>query len=98
MNKSDGTLVFQTSPAVNGFLNTQKRTAVAAQATGHVVGQKLRLLNMRTVRIRISGFNAGRISAIKGLVQSGTTVVCLSDITTVDWHWSQRAQKPKRVN
>ena len=83
---------------LNGFLNAQKRTTVAAQATGHIVGQKLRLLNMRTVRLRVSGFNAGRISSIKGLVQSGTNVVCISDITTVDWHWAQRAKKPKRRN
>ena len=98
VNKADGTLLYYTSPQVNGFLNAQKRTAVAAQATGHIVGQKLRLLNMRTVRLRVSGFNAGRISSIKGLVQSGTNVVCISDITTVDWHWAQRAKKPKRRN
>ena len=98
VNKADGTLLYYTSPQLNGFLNAQKRTGVAAQATGHIVGQKLRLLNMRTVRLRVSGFNAGRISSIKGLVQSGTNVVCISDITTVDWHWAQRAKKPKRRN
>ena len=81
-----------------GFLNAKKRTAVAAQATGHVVGQKLRMLNMRTIRLRIDGYNAGRLSSVKGLVQSGTKIVSISDITTIDWGWCQRAKKRKRKN
>lgn len=98
VNKANGTLVYYTSPKVQGFLNAKKRTSVAAQATGSEVGKRLRLLNMRTVRLRVSGFNAGRLSSIKGLVQSGTNVVSITDITTVDWGWSQRAKKPKRKN
>ena len=98
LSKADGTFIYYTSPQRIGFLNAQKRTGVAAQAAGHTMGQKLRLLNMRTIRVRISGFNQGRISSIKGLVQSGTNVVCISDITTVDWNWAQRAKKPKRKN
>ena len=53
---------------------------------------------MRTVRVRITGFNQGRITALKGLVQSGTKVVAIQDITTVDWGWCQRAKKAKRQN
>jgi len=98
INKADGKVVFYTSPKLNGFLNAKKRTAVAAQATGHVVGQKLRMLNMRTIRLRIDGYNAGRLSSVKGLVQSGTKIVSISDITTVDWGWCQRAKKRKRKN
>ncbi len=98
VNKGNGKYCFYTSPTLNGFRNAKKRTAVAAQATGHAVGQKLRLLHMRTVRVRISGFNQARLSAVKGLVQSGTNVVSLSDITTIDWHWAQRAKKRKRQN
>ena len=98
VNRADGKFIYYTSPKMNGFLHAKKRTAVAAQATGHVVGQRLRMLNMRTVRLRIEGFNAGRLSSIKGLVQSGTNVVSLTDITTVDWGWSQRAKKKKRKN
>ena len=98
ISKADGTKLFYTSPRMNGFLNAKKRTAVAAQATGHVVGQKLRMLNMRTVRLRIDGYNAGRLSSVKGLVQSGTKIVSLTDITTVDWGWCQRAKKRKRKN
>ena len=98
INRADGKFLFYTSPKLNGFLHAKKRTAVAAQATGHVVGQKLRMLNMRTVRLRVEGFNAGRLSSIKGMVQSGTTIVSMTDITTVDWGWCQRAKKRKRKN
>ena len=98
VNKADGKLVYYTSPKLNGFLNAKKRTSVAAQSTAIIVGQKLRLLNMRTVRVRITGFNQGRITAVKGLVQSGTKVVAIQDITTVDWGWCQRAKKAKRQN
>ena len=98
VNKADGKVLFYTSPKMNGFLNAKKRTAVAAQATGHVVGQKLRMLNMRTIRLRIDGYNAGRLSSVKGLVQSGTKIVSISDITTIDWGWCQRAKKRKRKN
>ena len=71
---------------------------MAAQFTANAVGQKLRLLNMRTIRIRIEGFSEGRIASVKGLVQAGSTVVAIQDITTVDWDWSQRAKKRRRVN
>lgn len=98
VNKANGELAYCTTPRHNGFLNAKKRTAVAAQATGHAVGQKLRLLNMRTVRLRISGFNAGRLSAVKGMVQSGTNVVSISDITTVHWDWPQKPKVRKRRN
>lgn len=98
VTKADGHPLFYTSPKRIGFLNAKKRTNVAAQAAGNAVGQKLRLLNARTVRVRVAGFNQGRIASIKGLVQSGTTVVSISDITTVHWDWPQRARKRKRQN
>ena len=98
VNKANGEKVLYSSPQINGFLNAKKRSSVAAQAVGNIVGQKLRLLNMRTVRVRIDGFNQGRLSSVKGLVQSGTTIVSISDITPVDWHWAQRAKKRKRRN
>ena len=94
----DGKLVFYTSPGKNGFKNKKKSTSVAAQYTANAVGQKLRLLNMRTIRIRIEGFSEGRVASVKGLVQAGSTVVAIQDITTVDWDWSQRAKKRRRVN
>ena len=87
-----------TTPRLNGFLHAKKRTNVAAQATGLVVGQKLRQMNHRIVRVRIDGFNAGRIASLLGITQAGITIVSISDVTVVDWGWCQRAKKRKRRN
>ena len=97
-NAANGQLLFYTSPRLNGFLHAKKRTSVAAQATGLVVGQKLRQLSHRTIRIRMDGFNEGRISSLLGITKAGITIVSISDVTTVDWGWCQRAKKRKRQN
>ena len=97
-NAADGKKLWYTTPRMNGFLHAKKRTNVAAQATALVVGQKLRQMNIRTVRVRIDGFNAGRISSILGIIQAGLTIVSISDVSVVDWGWCQRAKKRKRRN
>ena len=79
-------------------MHAKKRTNVAAHATGLVVGQKLRQMKQSTVRVRIDGFNQGRISSLLGISQAGIIIVSISDITVVDWGWCQRAQKRKRQN
>ncbi len=95
---ADQTLLQYLSPRMLGFLHAKKRTAVAAQAAGLAMGQKLRLLNVRTVKVQIGGFNAGRIAVLKGLTQSGLNIVSLSDVTVVHFDWPKRAKKPKRKN
>lgn len=94
--QADGTPLHYTTPVLNGFMNSKKKTNVAAQATGLAMGQKLRTLNQRTVRVRIDGFNAGRIAVLTGLTQAGINVVSVSDVTYIDWFWAKRAQKRKR--
>ena len=71
---------------------------MAAQATGLVVGQKLRQMGIKTIRVRIDGFNAGRIASLTGILQAGITIVSISDCTVIDWGWCQRAKKRKRRN
>ena len=94
--KADGSDLAYTTPVLNGFQNAKKRTNVAAQITGLTMGQKLRQLNHKTVRVRIDGFNVGRISAVLGITQAGIQVVSVSDVTFIDWHWRRRAQKRPR--
>jgi len=91
-------ILFYTSPTLNGFMNAKKRSNVAAQATGLVAGQKLRQMNQKTIRVRIDGFNLGRLSSLNGILQAGINIVSISDVTVVDWGWCQRAKKPKRRN
>lgn len=97
-NAADGKRLLYTTPRINGFLHGKKRTNVAAQATGLLVGQKLRQMNYKTIRVRVDGFNLGRISSITGITQAGINVASISDVTIVDWGWCQRAKKPKRRN
>ncbi len=94
--KADSTRLHYVTPRHIGFLNAKKRGSVAAQAAAIAMGQKLRLLNVRTVRVRLDGFNVGRIAALKGLASTGLTIVSISDVTPVNWDWPQRAKKPKR--
>jgi len=93
---ADGTPLHYTTPVLNGFVNSKKKTNVAAQATGLAMGQKLRTLNQKTVRVRVDGFNVGRISSLTGLTQAGINIVSVSDVTFIDWVWTRRAQKAKR--
>ena len=53
---------------------------------------------MRHIKVRLDGFNSGRISGLKGLLKAGVNVVSVSDATHIDWHWVKRAKKRPRVN
>ena len=95
---ADQRYIWHNSPAKHGFLNAKKRTNVAGQVAGLSMGQKLRGFGIRTIRLRINGFNAARISTVKGIVQAGIEIVAIADCTTVNWEWPQRARKRPRKN
>jgi ribosomal protein S11 len=84
------------TPKDFGFINAAGRTSVAAQAAAVNMGQRLRNRNVRTVKVRIDGFNLGRTAAVAGLVQAGIRVVSVTDCTEIDWHWRYRAKKRPR--
>ena len=94
---ADGQHLYYTTPVMNGFRHARKRGNVAAQATGLTMGQKLRTLNQKTVRVRIDGFNVGRLDCLTGLKQAGITIVSLSDVTRIDWWWCKRPKRQRRV-
>ena len=56
------------------------------------MGQKLRGMGIKTIRLRINGFNAARVSTVKGIAQAGIEIVAIADVTTVNWEWPQRAK------
>ena len=93
---ADERYIWHNSPSYHGFKHAKKRTNVAGQVAGLNMGQKLRGLGIRTIRVRINGFNAARVSALKGLVQAGLEIVAIADQTTVNWDWPQRARKRPR--
>jgi len=89
--------LYYTTCVAQGFLHSKKKSAVAAQAMGLAMGQKLRTMNQRTVRVRVDGFNLGRLPAVQGLAQAGITVASVTDCTKIDWIWAKRAKKRKRL-
>ena len=95
---ADERYIWHNAPSYHGFKHAKKRTNVAGQVAGLNMGQKLRGLGIRTIRVRVNGFNAARVSALKGLVQAGIEIVAIADCTTVNWDWPQRARKRPRKN
>ena len=71
-------------------------------------------LGIRTIRVRLNGFNAARVSALKvrrllrrgetqvillqGIVQAGIEIVAIADVTTINWDYPQRPRKRPRKN
>ena len=88
-----GKNVAYTAPIHHGYKNAAKMSPIASQAAGTGMGQQLRNLNIRTVRVRVDGFNKGREAAVKGITTAGVQVVSISDITRVDWGWTKRAKR-----
>lgn len=86
------------TPVRLGFLNAKRRSNVAAQAAGLSLGQQIRNLNIKAVRVKIDGFNNGRVAGLKGILQAGIHIVSVTDNSYVDWGWRKRAKKPKRRN
>ena len=68
---SDGKYIWHNTPAYHGFLNAKKRTNVAGQVAGLNMGQRLRGLGIRTIRVKLNGFNAARVSALKVRFSTG---------------------------
>ena len=68
---SDGKYIWHNTPAYHGFLNAKKRTNVAGQVAGLNMGQRLRGLGIRTIRVKLNGFNAARVSALKVMFSTG---------------------------
>jgi len=94
---ADHKQLWYTTCVAQGFPHAKKKSSVAAQAIGLAMGQKLRTMNQRTVRVRVDGFNIGRVPAVQGLTQAGLTVASVSDCTYIDWIWARRPKKRKRV-
>ena len=88
-----GKKIAYTAPVHHGYKNAAKMSPIASQAAGTGMGQQLRNLNIRTVRVRVDGFNKGREAAVKGITIAGVQVVSISDITRVDWGWTKRAKR-----
>lgn len=93
----NGRVLDCTSCGAEGFRHARKRTTVAAQTLGISIGFKARKLGITTVRLKLNGIGANRLSAISGVNLSGLKIVSISDDTNVHYGHGRRPKKPRRV-
>ncbi|XP_077173507.1 small ribosomal subunit protein uS11m [Paroedura picta] len=79
-----------------GFKNTKKGTAVAAQTTGISAGAKACAKGVSHVRVVVKGMGPGRLAAIQGLTMGGLQVVSITDNTPIP-HNGCRPRKVRRL-
>ncbi|EFN79273.1 30S ribosomal protein S11, chloroplastic [Harpegnathos saltator] len=84
------------SAGVEGFKNARKGTNIAAQQAALTLGHRIREYGIESVRIRVQGIGAGRMSSIKGLSMTGLKIVSITDDTRVSWN-PPRPRKQRRV-
>ncbi|XP_032685772.1 30S ribosomal protein S11 isoform X2 [Odontomachus brunneus] len=98
MNFTDykGKAITLHSSGIEGFKNARKGTNIAAQQAAITFGNRIREYGINTVRIRVQGIGAGRMSSIKGLHMTGLNIVSVTDDTRVSWN-PPRARKQRRV-
>lgn len=96
LTDSAGASLVRTSCGTEGFKNSKKSTAVAAQTAAISAAAKATAKGVTYVRVVVKGIGAGRLSAIQGLTMGGLEVVSITDNTPVP-HNGCRPRKARRV-
>ncbi|XP_062380491.1 28S ribosomal protein S11, mitochondrial [Sardina pilchardus] len=91
-----GEYMARTSCGAEGFKNSKKSTAIAAQTAGISAAAKAQAKGVMTVRVVVKGLGPGRLAAIKGLSMGGLEVVSITDNTPVP-HNGCRPRKARRI-
>ncbi|XP_071573732.1 small ribosomal subunit protein uS11 [Temnothorax nylanderi] len=81
---------------IEGYKNAKKGTNIAAQQAAMTLGNRVLEYGVNTIRVRVQGIGAGRMSSIKGLQMTGLNIVSITDDTRVSWN-PQRPRKRRRV-
>ncbi|XP_053318374.1 28S ribosomal protein S11, mitochondrial [Spea bombifrons] len=86
----------RTSCGTEGFRNTKKSSAVAAQTAGISAAAKAMSKGVTHVRVVVKGLGPGRMAAIKGLTMGGLEVISITDNTPIP-HNGCRPRKARRM-
>ncbi|KAG8440671.1 hypothetical protein GDO86_006425 [Hymenochirus boettgeri] len=86
----------RTSCGTEGFKNSKKSSAVAAQTAGISAAAKAIGKGVSHVRVVVKGLGPGRLSAIKGLTMGGLDVISITDNTPIP-HNGCRPRKARRM-
>lgn len=93
---SNGKVLSLHTAGIEGFKNAKKGTNLAAQQAAITLGNRILEYGINTLRIRVQGIGAGRMSSIKGLQMTGLNIVSITDDTRVSWR-PPRPRKQRRV-
>ncbi|CAG0921334.1 unnamed protein product, partial [Notodromas monacha] len=94
---SEHTIMWRRSCGQEGFKKCRKGTNVAAQTTAIGMAKKALDLGVTQVRVKLRGFGAGRLAAVKAFEMAGLDVVSLTDVTYINWRNNPRAKKQRRL-
>ncbi|KYN01578.1 30S ribosomal protein S11, chloroplastic [Cyphomyrmex costatus] len=91
-----GKVLLLHSAGTEGFKNAKKGTNLAAQQAAITLGNRVLEYGVNTLRIRVQGIGAGRMSSIKGFQMVGLNIVSITDDTRVSYN-PPRPRKQRRV-
>ncbi|CAL8086989.1 unnamed protein product [Calicophoron daubneyi] len=96
LSDCNGRILTRSSCSSEGFHNARKKTTVAAQTLGISIGLKAQKLGISSVRVKMRGLGANRISTLSGANLSGLQLVSLTDDTSVHYGHGKRPRKLPR--
>ncbi len=91
-----GNLVAWSSCGALGFKGAKKGTPFAAAKVGELIGDKAKMVGVKSVDAVIKGVGAGRESALRAFTSKGISLSMIKDVTPVP-HNGPRPPKPRRV-
>lgn len=94
-DKKGDTIAWSSSGAL-GFKGAKKGTPFAAAKVGEVVGEKAKLMGVKSADVVIKGIGPGRESSIRAFSSKGVDLTSVRDETPVP-HNGPRQKKPRRV-
>ena len=96
MTDSQGNVLAWQTAGASGFKGARKSTPYAATQVSQSVLEKIKLMGITHVEVRVSGIGSGRDAALRAFTTSGMTIHTIRDITPLP-HNGCRAPKARRV-
>ncbi len=94
-DKKGGALTASSSGAL-GFKGAKKGTPFAAAKVGEIIGEKAKIIGIKSVAVVVKGVGPGRESSIRAFAGKGIDISSICDKTPVP-HNGPRRRKARRV-
>ena len=92
----NGNLLAASSSGALGFKGAKKGTPFAAAKVGELLGDKAKMMGVKSIDVVIKGVGSGRESTVRGFISRGINLNSIKDATPVP-HNGPRPKKPRRV-